>query len=159
VTVDHGILIADDCLTELGLYVGLTRGRHANHALVVTEPREEHIARTAPVPTAKEILADVLKRDTAERSASETLRSMLEPQSYQRLTAELEHVVKTITRTAGPNGSTQEAWLKDHEGIADLYSLIRATLENHPARDSRWEPQPPRHASEPEPDLGPGLEW
>ena len=86
--------------------------------------RRTHRPRSADAD-GQEVLAGVLQRDTAERSATETLRSLLEPPSYQRLAAQLEHVVNTINRNAGPAASAQQAWLDDHQDLLDLHDIIR----------------------------------
>lgn len=92
-TVDHGIVLADETTSELGLYVGMTRGRHANHALVATDAGQPEHQRWRQLPTAKDVLARVVERDTAERSAIEALRETLGPESYERLSARLDNLI------------------------------------------------------------------
>lgn len=55
-TVDHGIVLADETTSELGLYVGMTRGRHANHAIVATDVGQPEHHRWRELPTAKQVL-------------------------------------------------------------------------------------------------------
>jgi hypothetical protein len=55
----------------------MTRGRHHNLACVITEPAgDEHTRHPAPTPG--EVLAGALRRTSAEKSATETLRDELE---------------------------------------------------------------------------------
>ncbi len=64
VTVDQAVLVVDRATSAEHLYVGLTRGRLANHATVVCEPADtEHPSRQ--VPTAHDVLAAALGRSSA----------------------------------------------------------------------------------------------
>jgi hypothetical protein len=77
ITVDQAVLVVDRAASREHLYVGMTRGRQHNLAYVVTEPTgDEHSRR--PVPTAQEVLATALRRTSAEKSATETLRDELQ---------------------------------------------------------------------------------
>lgn len=73
VTVDRAVLLADSATAAEHLYVGMTRGRHHNRACVVTEAAttgHDHRSPTGPV----EVLAAVMRRSSAEVSATEALR-------------------------------------------------------------------------------------
>jgi conjugative relaxase-like TrwC/TraI family protein len=75
VTVDRAVLIADEATTAEALYVGMTRGRHDNTALVVCDQLDdEH--RSTP-PTAAEVLTATLGRVSAEQAALDALRETL----------------------------------------------------------------------------------
>jgi hypothetical protein len=68
VTVDRAVLVADDATTAEALYVGMTRGRHHNTALVVCDSLDPNHHDTAP--TAAEILVAALGRVSAEQAPS-----------------------------------------------------------------------------------------
>ena len=131
VTVDHGIVLVDETTSELGLYVGMTRGRHTNHALVGTETGETEHGRPRQSVTAREVQARVLQRDTAERSATEILLETVSPDSSRRLSASLEDIVASFDRHArrgytGPDVSSGR-FAEDCE-VADR---IRRGLDTH----------------------------
>ncbi len=76
-TIDQAVLVVDRATSAEHLYVGMTRGRRHNLACVVTEPAgDEHTRRPAPTPG--EVLTNALRRTSAEKSATETLRDELE---------------------------------------------------------------------------------
>ncbi len=78
-TCDQAVLVVDRSTSAEHLYVAMTRGRHHNLACVITEPAgDEHTRR--PALTAEEALAAALRRSSAEKSATETLRDELEQQ-------------------------------------------------------------------------------
>ena len=164
-TVDHGIVLADETTSELGLYVGMTRGRHANHALVATDAGQPEHQRWRDLPTAKDVLARVLDRDTAERSATEALRETLGPEGYDRLSARLEHLIGTVERHGGRDTGDQRRWLDDHEDVRNLRDILSRGFDDRFGRgDDRYaEPELPGWGrSEPEPpgmeiDVGPDL--
>ncbi|MGQ0616143.1 MAG: MobF family relaxase [Acidimicrobiia bacterium] len=74
-TVDQAVLIADERTTAEALYVGMTRGRRSNTALVITDPLD--LEHTPDPATPREVLAGALGRVSAEVSATETLRHVL----------------------------------------------------------------------------------
>ncbi|MGE3357607.1 MAG: MobF family relaxase, partial [Acidimicrobiia bacterium] len=57
-TVDHALLVVDGAIDNRGVYVPLTRGRHANHAYVALEPDDPR--------TARDVLAEAVNRDWAD---------------------------------------------------------------------------------------------
>ncbi|MGE3449583.1 MAG: MobF family relaxase, partial [Microbacteriaceae bacterium] len=61
-TVDHSILVVDGTIDNRGVYVPLTRGRHANHAYVALERDDPR--------TARDVLAEAVNRDWADISAT-----------------------------------------------------------------------------------------
>ncbi|MBW3616085.1 MAG: ATP-binding domain-containing protein, partial [Actinobacteria bacterium] len=67
VTVDEAVVVVDETTTAEALYVGMTRGRHDNTAVVCTEALDlEH----QPEPTtAHQVLEAALARTTADESA------------------------------------------------------------------------------------------
>ena len=94
-TVETAHLVVDETAGRESLYVGMTRGRERNTAYVVTEPaRAADLSpelRPSPViedpgasqdapprPHRLTVLASVLERQQAERTATETMRHELE---------------------------------------------------------------------------------
>ncbi|MGE4164011.1 MAG: MobF family relaxase [Vicinamibacterales bacterium] len=61
-TVDHSLLVVDGSIDNRGVYVPLTRGRHANHAYVALEPDDPR--------TARDVLAEAVNRDWADVPAT-----------------------------------------------------------------------------------------
>ena len=120
VTVDRGIVLADEAASELGLYVGMTRGRHTNDALVVTDTGEAEHGRRPQPRSAREVLTRVLQRDSAERSATEILLETVSPDSYRRPSASLEDIVAALNGSAG-------GLLAEHRGRPE-----RSDFEHYP---------------------------
>jgi conjugative relaxase-like TrwC/TraI family protein len=75
VTVDRAVLIADEATTAEALYVGMTRGRHHNTALVVCDQLDDEHRDTPP--TAADVLTAALGRVSAEQAALDALRTTL----------------------------------------------------------------------------------
>jgi UvrD-like helicase C-terminal domain len=73
-TVDHALVVVDDATSAEHLYVGMTRGRHTNHAMVVRQAAAEH-DRANPGPL--EVLGAVIARSGLQISATQTLRDRL----------------------------------------------------------------------------------
>jgi conjugative relaxase-like TrwC/TraI family protein len=95
-TVDTGHVIARAGMTRETLYVGITRGRDANHAYVVTDAGmcEEH-QRQAP-STGRDVLVRILANPGAEPSATEVMRHELNAASSPaRRAAIQEHIAQT----------------------------------------------------------------
>lgn len=95
-TVDVARCIVDSSMDSASLYVGLTRGKHANYAYVATDPEPDisaedghmHHSGDTPAPTARQILERIITRDTRELSATEAMaRHREEADSPQRLDA------------------------------------------------------------------------
>ena len=75
-TVDEGIVVVEPWMSAEALYVGMTRGRLSNRALVVCEGEEMDTGRfvsTAPV----EVLGGVMARVGTEASAHQVMRAGL----------------------------------------------------------------------------------
>ena len=107
VTVDHAVLLADSTSAGEHLYVGMTRGRHDNQVCVVTDATTTGHGHPTP-PTPVDILAAALRRSSAERSATETLRDELDrsedPETLRRLH---DQAMAHIEGGAGPNGRSE----------------------------------------------------
>ena len=78
-TVDWGIVLVDEQMTAQQLYVAMSRGREMNAALVVEQrcdPGLDVFSRSRRL-TPVELLANVMRRDGAERSAHDVARDNL----------------------------------------------------------------------------------
>ena len=78
-TVDWGIVLVDEQMTAQQLYVAMSRGREMNAALVVEQrcdPGVDILWRSRRL-TPVELLANVMRRDGAERSAHDVARENL----------------------------------------------------------------------------------
>ncbi len=73
-TVDRALTIVDERTTLEHLYVGMTRGRRTNHALVTTSARGDEHTET-PARDARRVIEGVLRRSGNEPSATELLRA------------------------------------------------------------------------------------
>jgi hypothetical protein len=125
-TVDRAVLIADDTTTAEALYVGMTRGRHANTALVITDTADLDHTPTEE-RTAREVLTGALQRVSSERSATEELRHVLVvSESLAVLKPRLASVDAQIARECPPDRTLDLRRLAEH----------RSQLERH-ARSSR----------------------
>jgi len=103
-TVDDAVLVVDTNTAAEHLYVGMTRGRHTNHAYVTCEPADtDHGGRRAP--SAHDVLAGALRRTANECSATETDRDRPDPTiaDIRTLQAMLEEARRRIDAAAGPD--------------------------------------------------------
>jgi conjugative relaxase-like TrwC/TraI family protein len=93
-TVDEADTLVDGHTTAEGLYVGMTRGRHRNIALAVTDSYDFDAHHRRPdVGDAAGVLKAALARPSAELSATETLRHQLaRSESLAMLAPRLAHV-------------------------------------------------------------------
>ena len=102
-TVDRAVLLADASTSAEHLYVGMTRGRYENRVCVVTDAATSGHGYHRPLEPV-DILAEVMRRSSAERSASETLRHELDrgedPATLRRLWEQARHYIDT---GAGPD--------------------------------------------------------
>ena len=77
-TVDTAHLLVTESLSRQALYVGMTRGRQANTAHVVTGQTAPPGHPPYPQATAESVLADVLQREADDLSATEQIRQARE---------------------------------------------------------------------------------
>ena len=102
-TVDRAVLLADAATSTEHLYVGMTRGRYENRVCVVTDAATTGHGYHRPLEPV-DILAEVMRRSSAERSASETLRHELDrgedPATLRRLWEQARQYIDT---GAGPD--------------------------------------------------------
>jgi conjugative relaxase-like TrwC/TraI family protein len=103
VTVDRAVLLADSTSTGEHLYVGMTRGRYDNRVCVVTDAAGTgHGHQRPPMPI--EVLAAVMRRSSAELSATETLRDELDRGEDRETLRRLHDQVRAhIDAAAGPD--------------------------------------------------------
>jgi len=111
-TVDEGLLLARPGLDREHLYVGLTRGRHANHVYLAPAPPNEihHQSPKAAAPGGRQILLNALEQSDAPSAAHTRLPDTSEPgraapsprATHPRLLPEwVTHPVANITRDRG----------------------------------------------------------
>ena len=138
-TVDTAHLLVTSTLSRQSLYVGMTRGRQANTAHVVT-------GKTAPAghepyqqATPESVLADVLQRDRDDLSATEQIRHA---QEWAGGTGHLLHLWSSATRQAfypdideqiKARLSDSEAWRyqREHSRPVLQHALRGAQLAGH----------------------------
>lgn len=103
ITVDRAVLLADAATSAEHLYVGMTRGRSENRVCVITDAATTGHGHHRPLQPV-DVLADVMRRSSAERSASETLRQELDrgedPATLRRLWQQARNHIDT---GAGPD--------------------------------------------------------
>ncbi|WP_246222588.1 MobF family relaxase [Phytoactinopolyspora limicola] len=140
-TVDTAHTIVDPiATTRESLYVGMTRGRHANTAYVITDHDNE--IPDGQIRDAHGILVDVLRRTGAELSAHETIAAEQDhATSIARLAAEYDTLAREaatdhwagalntcLLPDADPAGSPAYAALVSAMRRADAQGLNPATL-------------------------------
>jgi hypothetical protein len=104
VTVDRAILLADSATMAEHLYVGMTRGRHDNRACVVTEAASTGHGHYHFPPGPVEVLTAVMRRSSAEVSATEALRNELDRGEQPAMLRRLwEQARNHIDAEAGPD--------------------------------------------------------
>jgi hypothetical protein len=102
VTVDRAVLVADEATTTEALYVGMTRGRHDNTALVVCDQLDDEHRDTPP--TAVDVLAAALGRVSAEQAALDAQRATLAAsESLAVLAPRLANLDAWIARETPPD--------------------------------------------------------
>ena len=102
VTVDRAVLVADEATTAEALYVGMTRGRHDNTALVVCDQLDDEHRDTPP--TAADVLTAALGRVSAEQAALDALRATLAAsESLAVLAPRLANLDAWIARETPPD--------------------------------------------------------
>jgi hypothetical protein len=124
-TVDDAILVVDGATAAEHLYVGMTRGRHSNRALIVCEPTDsEH--GTGRVPSAHDVLAAALRRSANQRSATETERNVTGPlDDLRALQASLEEARRHVDAVAGPDRNSDiDKLRRQTAGHADVTRAV-----------------------------------
>jgi hypothetical protein len=125
-TVDVGIALVDERMTSQQLYVAMSRGRDENRAFVIQGQGElsEHAFANFSNPTPVEVLAEVMRRDGAQRSAHDVLRQDFEKMDdldfLRHLHAEAN---KRIDEKGGPDRAKEIALL------AEKADIVKARFE------------------------------
>ncbi|NED99291.1 MobF family relaxase [Phytoactinopolyspora halotolerans] len=92
-TVDTAHTLVAETTTRETLYVGMSRGRHANTAYVITGDEDE--VADGHVPSVRDVLAAVIRRSGAESSAHETITAgQDQATSIARLAAEYDTLAR-----------------------------------------------------------------
>jgi len=127
-TVDAAVLVVDPAMTAQQLYVGMSRGREQNHALVVCEEIDLDHGRDR-VATPVEVLGAVMRRNDLDRSAHEVMRAELSRYENRAFLSDLAaEANKHLDRQAGPDHSAEIArMLAERERVTRLL----ATLQEH----------------------------
>jgi hypothetical protein len=97
-TVDVAHALVDSATTRETLYVAATRARHATILYVVTEKdpdMEPHLRYGSPL-TARHVLEQALTQESAEKSATQTIRDA------QEVAAKLRAAVEQLKPRTGP---------------------------------------------------------
>ncbi len=138
-TVDTAHLLVTDSLSRQALYVGMTRGREANTAHVVTgrtaPPRKKPYQQAAP----ESVLASVMQRDAGDLSATGQIR---QAQEWAGGTGHLLHLWSPATRQALYPGIDErikarltetEGWRYEREHSRQVlqHTLREAQLAGH----------------------------
>ena len=101
-TTDRAVVLVDEQMSAAQLYVGMTRGRFDNRALVVTgdEERDDHVR---PVRrSGLEQLAAVMRNDGSDHSAHDVLRRELARSGDDALITGVRRAVEEqVTRAVG----------------------------------------------------------
>ena len=120
VTVDRALVVVDDTTTAEALYVGMTRGRHDNTALVSADAlREEH--HDAPAST-QAVLGAALARTAAEQAAIDALH-----EAFNRS----ESLAVLAPRLANLDAQLQRDTPEDPEPEIRRLAARRAYVERH----------------------------
>lgn len=118
-TVDRTHLIVDPTMSREALYVGLSRGRNTNMIYVPTS--QDHGVRHQPDQhgPAIDVLAGVLRRSSAEHSATDTIRELFtEAASLRRMASEYSYAtglnagpgIHAIANRIHPGLTDDPAW-------------------------------------------------
>ena len=131
-TVDVGIALVDERMASQQLYVAMSRGRDENRAFVIQSQGElsEHAFANFTNPTPHEVLADVLRRDGAERSAHDVLRQNLEKMDDLGL---LRHLHAEANRRIDEQAGRDHA--KEIERLVAKADVAKAQAELEAAHD------------------------
>ena len=119
-TIDRGIVLVDEQMTSQQLYVAMSRGREMNAALVVEQRCDPGLdvfwssRRLTPV----ELLANVMRRDGAERSAHDVARENL---AHMEDIGLLGHLLaearRDLDERAGPDRNAQIVALRPRADV------------------------------------------
>jgi len=134
-TVDTAHLLVTDSLSRQALYVGMTRGREANTAHVITGKTAPSGQKPYQQAAPESVLAGVLQRAAEDLSATEQIR---QAQEWAGGTGHLLHLWSAATRQAlYPDIDERiKAWLTETEGWRYDREHSRQVLQ-HTLRDAQ----------------------
>jgi hypothetical protein len=133
-TVDRAVLIADGASAGEHLYVGMSRGRHDNRVCVVTDATTTGHGHRPP-PTPGEVLTAVMRRSSAEVSATETLRTELDRGEDRETLRRLhDQALAYIDSCAGPDRRPELRRLQQLRSNLPLMRDIVAVNQREVAR-------------------------
>ena len=138
-TVDTAHLLVTDSLSRQALYVGMTRGREANTAHVVTGKTAPAGKKPYQQAAPESVLASVMQRDADDLSATEQIR---QAQEWAGGTGHLLHLWSAATRQAlypdideriKARLTETEGWRYDREHSRQVlqHTLREAQLAGH----------------------------
>jgi hypothetical protein len=128
-TVDRAVVVVDQKMTAQQLYVGMSRGKEHNQAVVVCEAPDTGHGRFH-TPSAPEVLSRVLRHSGAEASATDTIRHVFEEAQDPRLAEALvEQAEATLERLAGKDLSKEIAELAPHVDVAGARQKVLEAQE------------------------------
>ena len=128
-TVDTGLLLVDGPVDGRGIYTPLTRGRHANHAYVVTSEGE----------TAAEVLTQAIARDWIDQPAI-TQRTRLETGKAMNPTlghSQLRDDQQAATHPPDHDVGKPDLSSDDHQTWQKINRSIEAARQRHTAERAR----------------------
>jgi conjugative relaxase-like TrwC/TraI family protein len=140
ITVDTARVIAHPGMTRQQLYAAMSRGRAENHAHVEVEQQLDVDVERAPDARADSavVLRQVIARDGAERSATETLREEMDaPHRLDHLIPQYTHAIETLgTERQHAKQDALAAVFGDQQAAAMLADpagdALLAELNHHP---------------------------
>lgn len=144
-TVDRALVLVDAQMTVQQLYVAMSRGREENRAFAQRTPSAlaEHVFAQIHEQTTLEVLAEVTRRDGAERSAHSVLRANLDRMEdldlLRHLRAEGRRQLKD---EAGPDRAAEIARLELRADVAraraqliEAHETVRRAAEDRRAAE------------------------
>jgi conjugative relaxase-like TrwC/TraI family protein len=113
-TVDRSILLVDERTSAEGLYVGMTRGRSSNVALVICDDAGAEHGQRGPSRSETEVVLAAMGRSSAEVAALEALReAFARSESLATLAPRLANLDAWIAKEMPPDRSRELGWASD----------------------------------------------
>ncbi len=146
-TVDTAHLIARPGMSRQQLYVGLTRGRSANHVYAATGEHSEPGTAGPDARNGRQILEEILATDGAEHSATATLRMRQDrATSLDRLLP----IRNILAAARADNGGLDPELTR---AAAEVAELIRARAAEHRQGPNQYPSATPSRRPAPGPEL------
>ena len=99
-TVDTTHVVAAPGMTREAFYVAMTRGRHANHAHVITDPQPDTDQPNTTNPAGTQAVLEQILANTGQQLSAHDTRAQLEHQAQQWISRRQADVVEAADRTA-----------------------------------------------------------